>query len=164
MLELQLDARDVNTVYAKKARDPVELNETMAKILTDIFVKTERHWISFDADRLAASLFLDYGIRVKRFIHLQSLKQSKDVSPSSFEAMFSLFRPGGFTSAENDRQEIEDAFNESCDEDHWYKRLSFRATSAFYMQRLWESEINGAFFLPLPSLVYSVLRSDGRFN
>lgn len=143
MLSLQLDARDVNTVYGKKARDPLELNDKMAQILTDIFANTERYWLAFDADRLAASLFIDYGIRVQRLIHLQLLRQSTDISPSSFEALFTLFKAAGFTSAEKHRQEIEDAFNDSTLEEKYYKRLKFRATSAFYMQRLFQSEIEG---------------------
>lgn len=152
VLELQLDAHDVDTVFAKKTRDPAELNESMARILTDIFAQTDRYWVAFDADRLAASLFLDYGVRVKRLVHLQSLRQSKDISPSSFEAMFALFKKGGFTSIEKDRQEIEDAFNESCLEEKYYKRLCFRATSAFYMQKLWRSEIEGLSVIPIFSL------------
>lgn len=146
VLELQLDAHDVNTMYAKKKRDPAELNQKMAKVLTDLFAQTERYWMAFDADRLAASLYIDYGIRIQRLIHLQSLMQSTDISPSSFEAMFQLFRRGGFSSVERDRQEIEDAFNESCLEEKYYKRLCFRATSAFFMQRLWRSEITGNVF------------------
>ena len=158
VLGLQLDAHDVNTVFAKKKRDPIELNENMARILTDMFAQTDRYWLAFDADRLAASLFLDYGVRVKRLIHLQSLKQSNEVSPSSFEAMFALFRKGGFASTEGDRQEIEDAFNESCLEEKYYKRLSFRATSAYYMQKLWKSEIEGLPGVPI-SLVATCARS-----
>jgi hypothetical protein len=149
VLELQLDAHDVDTVFAKKKRDPVELNKNMARVLTEIFAQTDRYWLAFDADRLGASLFLDYGIRVKRLIHLQSLIQSTDIPPSSFEAMFALFRKGGFMSNEKDRQEIEDAFNESCLEEKYYKRLSFRATSAYYMQKLWKSEIKGLFSVPI---------------
>lgn len=149
VLELQLDAHDVDTVFAKKKRDPAELNQYVATVLTDIFAQTDRYWLAFDADRLAASLFLDYGIRVKRLIHLQSLKQSEDIFPSSFEAMFSLFKKGGFTSSEKDRQEIEDAFNDSCLEPKYYKRLSFRATSAYYMQKLWKSEVEGSSGVPI---------------
>lgn len=144
VLELRLDARELDTMFAKKKLDPEELNTAMAKTLQDLFVNSERYFLAFDADRLAAALYLGYGIRVKRFLHCQSLKQSLDIGPNSFQAIMTLFLAGGYTISETDRQDLEDAFLESCDEPHYDKRLSFRATSAFYMQRLFGGEIQGA--------------------
>lgn len=160
VLCLQLDAHDpdVNKRFAGKDRDPDELNRTMAETLTSIFANTERYWIAINADRLAAALFLDYGIRIPRLLHLQSLRQSKDVSPASFEALFSLFRAGSFTDSEKHRNEIEDAFNESSLEPKYYKRLCFRASSSFYIQRLFQSDIRGKLFDTAASAQLYLLR------
>lgn len=44
VLELRLDARDLDTMFAKKKLDPEELNTAMAKTLQDLFVNSERHF------------------------------------------------------------------------------------------------------------------------
>jgi hypothetical protein len=147
VVALQLDAHDLETKIAGRLLDPNEQNRKMADLLTNVFSARATHgFIAFDADRIAASLHSDYGVRISRLVHLQTLVMNQKFSPNSFEALFSMFNtvaPNIFMDKREIRDQIEDAFNESCQVENYWKRLSFRATSAFFLQKSYEEEIAG---------------------
>jgi hypothetical protein len=120
----------------------VQLASNLKTILNDKLGTGATHqFLAFDAASIAVGLFLETGVHISGIVNLQTLVQSKKTKPSSFEAIFALFKAGGFTEADSDNLKYN--FEDNCFVESADKRLVFRASSAMFMQNLHMDAIKG---------------------
>ncbi|KAF8342728.1 uncharacterized protein EI90DRAFT_780602 [Cantharellus anzutake] len=124
-------------------RVPEETTRILSEVLNDTFGEHSKFkFLAFDGERIAVGLWNDWGVRTNLMLHLQTLAGGGG-KKTFVRTIFHLFEPGGYVEA--DRDDLTDAFEDDNSLPDWKKRLKFRASSSYYMQRLHAEAICEAF-------------------
>lgn len=141
VLSIRMNAE--NETLAQTKSTPEQVRDNLSRVMSDVLGGGKHSFLAFDAEKLAFSLYLDYKITIAGIINLDGLIGNPGTRHKRpLEGKMALFHPGGFKDI--DREHLGDAFDERCDDEDWIKRMRFRVSSAWYMQKLHAQSIENA--------------------